>query len=364
VTSTRNYALDFARGICLILMTVDHLPYNLLHRFTNAEFGPFGFFTGASGFVFISGLVAAKAYGTTYDRQGLGAVWSRSIRRAIQLYAVDIGLLLLLFACLALGVLDGEVWRRKVPLFFADPWSALGQGMLMLYTPSFFDILPVYVVLLLCVAPVLAAKRAGWTREILLVSLGLWLLAQTSHSTSLNPFGYQLLFMSGLIIGSCKMEDALQNPFMVRLGQVALVAALAFFVARVIMAFQPFQMSPNLGWIWRRLIHVDNNGPLRVLSFAVFVLVAIRVWPRIPDAIKRDNVLVTWVTYLGQHSLAVFAWSIFVTYVALALMPERPSLGFRALETTLAVASLAIPAFVHHRWKWRATAVVAHGERR
>jgi hypothetical protein len=42
---------DFARGICLILMTVDRLPDNLLRRFTNPEFGPFGFFTGASGFV-------------------------------------------------------------------------------------------------------------------------------------------------------------------------------------------------------------------------------------------------------------------------------------------------------------------------
>jgi hypothetical protein len=359
VTSTRSYALDFARGICLILMTVDHLPYNLLHRFTNTEFGPFGFFTGASGFVFISGLVAAKAYGATYDRQGLGAVWSRSIRRAINLYAVNTGLLLLLFACLALGVLDGEVWRRKVPLFFADPWSALGQGVLMLYRPSFFDILPIYVLLLLCVAPVLAAKRAGWTREILLVSLGLWLLAQTSRSTSLNPFGYQLLFVSGLIIGSSKMEDALRSPFMMRLGQVALVAALAFCVARVLMAVRPFEMSPDLGWIRTRLFHVDNNGPLRVLNFAVFVLAAIRVWPRIPNAIKRDNLLVTWVTYLGQHSLAVFAWSIVVTYVVLALTPERPSLGLRALETTLAIASLAIPAWVHHRWKRRATVVPA-----
>jgi hypothetical protein len=303
--------------------------------------------------------VAGKVYGATYDRQGLGAVWSRSIRRAIQLYAAHTGLLLLLFSCLALGVLDGEVLRTKVPLFFADPWSALGQGVLMLYQPSFFDILPLYVVLLLCVAPILAAKRAGWSRKILLLSLGLWLLAQTSRSTTLNPFGYQLLFVSGLIIGSSKLEDALQAPFMMRLGQVALAAAFCFFVARLVMAFLPFEMSPMLGWIWRKVVHVDNNGPLRVLNLAVFVLAAIRIWPRLPNAIKRDNIFVTCVTFLGQHSLAVFAWSIVVTYMEFALMPESPSLAVRALATTLAITSLAIPALVHHRWKQRATAVVA-----
>jgi hypothetical protein len=87
------------------------------------------------------------------------------------------------------------------------------------------------------------------------------------------------------------------------------------------MAVRPFEMS-DLGWIWTAR-HVDDNGPLRVL----FVLAAIRVWPRIPNAIKRDNLLVTWVI-LRAAFMAVFAWSIVVRRGATALMPGDPAWGF------------------------------------
>ena len=49
----RNLAIDGLRGICLVLMTMDHLPGNPMARFSNYRYGPFGFFTAASGFVVI-----------------------------------------------------------------------------------------------------------------------------------------------------------------------------------------------------------------------------------------------------------------------------------------------------------------------
>jgi hypothetical protein len=59
----RNLLIDALRGLCFVLMTADHLPANVLHRFSNTVYGPFGFFTAASGFVFLSGLVAGVVYG-------------------------------------------------------------------------------------------------------------------------------------------------------------------------------------------------------------------------------------------------------------------------------------------------------------
>ena len=43
-------------------MTVDHLPGSPIYRFSNPVSGPFGFFTAALGFIFLSGFVAGNVY--------------------------------------------------------------------------------------------------------------------------------------------------------------------------------------------------------------------------------------------------------------------------------------------------------------
>jgi hypothetical protein len=53
--TSRDSRLDMLRGLCLVLMTVDHLPINPLFRFTNQTLG---FVSAAEGFVFISGVVS------------------------------------------------------------------------------------------------------------------------------------------------------------------------------------------------------------------------------------------------------------------------------------------------------------------
>src|SRR5580693_1644014 len=58
----RSGLVDFLRGICLLLMTVDHLPLTLVRKFT---WQTFGFFSAAEGFVFLSGLVSGLVYGRT-----------------------------------------------------------------------------------------------------------------------------------------------------------------------------------------------------------------------------------------------------------------------------------------------------------
>ena len=114
-TNQRIVALDAARGYCLVIMTLDHLPDHVFSRFSNAQFGPFGFFTAASLFVFLSGIVSARSYGRTCEQAGWGATWRRVGRRMLQLYAANTAVLLLL---LAGAVLFGDltwVWRLAGP---------------------------------------------------------------------------------------------------------------------------------------------------------------------------------------------------------------------------------------------------------
>jgi len=59
-TGSRIVLIDFLRGLCLIVMTVDHLPETIIKKFTLQGFG---FFSAAECFVFLSGLVAGRVYG-------------------------------------------------------------------------------------------------------------------------------------------------------------------------------------------------------------------------------------------------------------------------------------------------------------
>jgi hypothetical protein len=87
----RSVLIDFLRGLCLVLMTVDHLPVSLA-KFT---WQTFGFISAAEGFVFLSGLVAGLVYGRVAITKGVAAVRQRALRRALTLYLTNAALMTL-----------------------------------------------------------------------------------------------------------------------------------------------------------------------------------------------------------------------------------------------------------------------------
>ena len=62
---------------------------------------------------------------------------------------------------------------------------------------------------------------------------------------------------------------------------------------------------------------------------------------------------IRFLRYLGEHSLQVFAWSIFVSYVAFSFSHSWVSLSsaWRMLLVAAVTLSLAVPAWVHERWR-------------
>src|ERR1700693_5577126 len=84
----RSVLVDFLRGLCLLLMTADHLPLTLVRKFT---WQTFGFFSAAEGFVFLSGLVSGLVYGRTAITEGVGAAAGRALRRAFTVYVTNAG---------------------------------------------------------------------------------------------------------------------------------------------------------------------------------------------------------------------------------------------------------------------------------
>ena len=343
----RSYAVDVARGFCLVIMTLDHLPSNVLSRFTNTNFGPFGFFTATSAFVFLSGLVAAWVYGSTYRERGPAATWSQVLRRAAQVYAVNTSLFVLIFVGVSLQFLTSAAWQVHFPEFFAEPWNALHQGLLLLYRPGYFNILPMYILFLLITPLALAAIQASRAWVVVGLSALTWAWVQIAYPElrTLNAFGYQILFVAGLVIGSIPdMDEKLRSPTGIRIAQLSLAVAGCLLLARFGLGLLRSDGPDVPGW--QSFTSVDNNGPLRLVNFALFALGATYLWRQAPIQLKTVPML-RWFAHLGQHSLHVFAWSVLMTYVSIALMPVQPSRLWCVINILLTLSSLTIPATLH-----------------
>jgi hypothetical protein len=348
----RDTRVDSLRGLFLIVMMVDHLPYHPLLRFSHQSFG---FVSAAEGFVFVSGLVSAWVYGRILNKQGDAALRRRAWHRARDIYFTH----LFLYSVALLGGLCGGL---RITNEYMDLWGAWWRGAVLIYQPPLFGILPMYAVFMLLV-PLLLQQMAK-DRAVLIwaASITLWLAAQFGvgsrahnpqwlHLGFFNILAWQLLFVAGAYFGYLK---AAGRPSPIRASRVLVafsmfLATLFFLLRHQILFFGHFSVVDTetaLG-AWRSV-----NHPLRLINFGVF---AYTLWyiPRSVDAKLLRLSAFRWLRYLGGHSLQVFAWSIFVSYVAFTFKDSWVSLSplWRMLLAVAAALSLALPAWVHEQWR-------------
>jgi hypothetical protein len=74
----RRIELDAARGVMLVWMTLTHLP-TMVSTYSNQ---PFGFVSGAEGFMFLSALFTGRIYFLLAERESYrvmaGQLWMRT----------------------------------------------------------------------------------------------------------------------------------------------------------------------------------------------------------------------------------------------------------------------------------------------
>jgi hypothetical protein len=344
--------VDALRGACFVFMTMDHYPGNPFARFSNAYYGPFGFFTAALGFVFLSGLVAGLVYERHCLAYGTRPMVRRILRRIRDLYVTQVAVFLVLAAALLVGL--GNVARWHLDLMSESPWRGLAFGSLLLYEPGYLGILPMYCLFLLLTPIVLWQFRKGHSPHVLIASALLWITSGLAMGVPANPdgvdfgafspLGYQLPFLVGLAFGTGELSiERLPSVTRKWLFSSSFVVGTAFFVLRQDHALNgPFSIPLNRLEPW---FTARQLGPLRLLSFAAFALIV--YW--ICCQIQWENVrsaMFQWLAFIGRHSLPVFAWSILVTYAALEFFPPHPDRPLGLVGVIVAVASLTIPARV------------------
>ncbi|MGD0469456.1 MAG: OpgC domain-containing protein [Terriglobales bacterium] len=352
----RDPRVDTLRGLFLIVMMVDHLPHNPLRRLSD---GGFGLVSGAEGFVFLSGLVSAWVYGHIFANQGLNAARRRAWHRARDIYLTH----LLLYTLALLGGLCGG-WQ--IASRFADFWEAWWHGAVLIYQPGYFSILPMYAGFLLLFPLLLQQMARGRAPLIWAGSIALWLSAQwgiggPAHNPpwlqlgTFNILAWQLFFIAGAQFGYLKVAE-LRSPIphsRALLGFCVVVVSLLFLVRHQNVFFR------NLSLIDVRTALADwkmRNHPLRLINFAAYAYI---LWylPRSVDERVQGLSVFRLLRYFGRHSLQVFAWSILVSYAAFSFRDTWVTLSpaRQVLLALAAAASLACPAWLHERWRFRAS---------
>ncbi len=165
--STRDLRIDFLRGLAMICVIVDHSK--LASHLSWFSYERFWLVTAAEVFVVLSGVVLGMVYAPRLLRDGWRPVIRALVRRAFILYlafvAVTVSILLISLA--GVDVSSVTAWDPAAVSWFYDPGSmnaADWRDLLFIrYGPWAFEIIGLYVWLVLAAGPTLMLLRAiGW----------------------------------------------------------------------------------------------------------------------------------------------------------------------------------------------------------
>lgn len=339
----RDIRLDFFRGIAMFIILIAHTPGNFLTSWIPARWG---FSDATEIFVFCSGMASAIAFGATYDRAGWRLGTARVSFRVWQVYWAHVGLFLATLALVSfltsLSIDTGRnyigqlnLWRFYVETDTGTVTDLLVRFMTLRYVPNYFDILPMYMVVLVMMPVVMALARVNlwlvaafmavtWAlgQEALTQSLGLPHFALPADPSSdrtwfFNPFGWQLIFFTGFAF----MRGWLPKP-----PVNAVLIGIALFVVLANVPLSNIGVR-ELGFDWARDWRSDNQAWISksdfgILRYVHFLALAYLMWVLAGD--KGDRIrpgegpagrawggLLRIVLKVGQQSLAVFVVSMF-----------------------------------------------------
>lgn len=327
----RDAALDFWRGVVLCTIFVNHVPGNLFERLTYRNFG---FSDSAEAFVFLSGVSLAIAYRDRFVSGRQGAAILSLGRRAVRLYGVHIALSCAGLAIFAAGAAvfpdAGLMDVHGRDLAVDDPLAALVGVVSLGHQFGYFNILPLYVVLVMMVPALLWLARYGRV-AMLGTSFAVYAMARLFEinvptwpmrgTWFLDPFAWQLLMAAGLAVGLGSREHRWVAP------RWLIVTALAVLGAALVCATDGFGFEPGLFDVIRA--HGDLDKTMLGMGRLVHFLCLALLMPVLSKAVRIDAVAaIAAIGVIGRHSLAIFA---LLSLIAAAGQVVTAGLGHSAL---------------------------------
>lgn len=320
----RDLRIDFLRGLALLMIFIDHAPWNALTLFT---LHTWSFGDASELFFFMSGYVAALVYGRTMERRGFSTAAARIWRRGRDLYATQIALLLtlaaFLFAYTWLTEDDSVIQDFRLVPLLNDPWTMIGHALALRYQPTFLDILPSYV-LFFAALPFLLwlLRRSVWAS--LAISLAIYLAVQftgwTFHTKPddadwlFNPFAWQFLFTLGAAFGSSRL--AMLLPWLRARAVIIATAIVAAAIAIMVGTAAWHEVLPQIPSL--HFFDVSNTkGSLESSRILSFLALALLTWRFLPNGEMLGRSRVARAVILcGQQSLSIFSAGVLLDALA------------------------------------------------
>lgn len=296
----------------MLIILIAHIPYDGWALWIPARFG---FSDATEMFVFQSGMASAIAFGATFDRAGPLALLARVAQRLWQIYWAHISVFITVVALMtAAGTRpDGVSYLSSLNLlpFIHDPGLLLTALLTLRYVPNYFDILPMYMVVLALLPVMLLIGRLHRVMPLALM-IGLWITAQfgftnlsaepwSDRTWFFNPFGWQLIFFTGFFL----MRGTLPAP---EYDRRLMTLAIALVVITVPFAWVHFiDMHPffrSAADFIAPLTDKTRFGLLRFVHFLALCYIAVHLVGERGSRLRGPIVRVLIV--VGQQSLAVF----------------------------------------------------------
>jgi hypothetical protein len=303
--------IDFWRGYALVVIFLNHIPGIWFENYTHKNFG---FSDSAELFVLLAGWsLRSMVDRQSRDLTSLG-LFFRLGSRAIVLYVAQLVITVIAIAIIASTAFISDTnlvlqWNNAAAIF-EDPVTAHIGLVLLSHHLGYFDILPLYIVLM-AMTPFMAVLHRALPWALLPVSFAIW-AATLGTAVNLptwpvegrwffNPFAWQFILVIGFLLGG----DSVITRIAVTWRGIArllggLIVALGLLGTYLQFYPDPFNVpQPPLFFVADktfltplRLIHVLGLVAFFGGSFAFFH--------------KKARPLARFLSMLGRNSLNVF----------------------------------------------------------
>lgn len=349
-------AVDFWRGFALVSIFINHIPGIYYQSFTHANVS---LSDSADLFVFLAGWSLRYLVGSNPSKTPTLYLVLRLFARALQLYAAQILITMLAVAMLATAavVLDNPLvleWHNAAAVFY-DPVPTHIGLTLVTHHLGYFDILPLYVVLMV-MAPVIAVidrYAPNWLVPLsflfycAVLYFGIipptWPLSGTWF---FNPFAWQLVFVLGFVMAR---EDGIGGFVRRHIGAIRYVAV-PIVVAGALVTYNEWWPDPTLMPEPILFFIADKTyvSPMRLVQFLALVALFSGVFPLIR---RFARPLVDFLSMLGRNSLPVFCVGSLLSLAGQIVRFVYE--GYTSVDTVVVLTGILIMAVTAWLAEWR-----------
>lgn len=349
-------AIDFWRGLALLMIFINHIPGNALGAFTLRNYA---ISDAAELFVFLAGWSLSYATGGPHHPEPFARSVFRLLSRALELYRAQ-----LVITMLALAFLASLALLRDNPLFleshnaasvFYDPVRTMIGMVLLTHQLGYFNILPLYVVLLLYAPLVVLLARWRWW-SILLVSLAIYMFALITWTTLpnwpaqerwyFNPLSWQLLLVLGFLAADLARSSETFKRMVKKLIPLAwTVAGVGAFIMLNQLWPDPMQVpEPRLLFLFDK----TYLSPARIISLLALAIAFHAVFKYIERPLGPFTGLMC---YFGRNSLPVFCVSSLLSLIGQVIRAINDE--SLLLDCALVLSGVALMGFTAWFVEWR-----------